>query len=63
MDKTDNKYNFKLGFGGKVYETIGTYDLVINKWLYPIVKVLYLITTKLKNIHIPKLNIKKSKKK
>ena len=63
MDKTDNKYNFKIGFGGKVYETVGTYDLVINKWLYPIVKVLYLITTKLKNIHIPKLNIKKSKKK
>lgn len=63
MDKTDNKYSFKIGFGGKVYETVGTYDLVINKWLYPIVKILYLITTKLKNIHIPKLNIKKSKKK
>ena len=63
MDKKDSKYNFKMGFGGKVYENIGNYDLVINKWLYPIVKVLYIIINKLKYINIPKLNIKKSKKK
>ena len=63
MDKKDSKYSFKMGFGGKVYETVGTYDLIINKWLYPIVKVLYIIIDKFKNINIPKLNIKKSKKK
>ncbi len=63
MNKSDNKYNFKMGFGGKVYETIGTYDLIINKWLYPIIKALNIIIDKFKNIKIPKLNIKKNKKK
>jgi len=63
MDKNDSKYNFKIGFGGKVYETIGTYDLIINKWLYPIVKAINSIIDKLKNLNMPKLNIKKSKKK
>ena len=29
-----------MGFGGEVYETIGSYDLVINKWLYGIVKLI-----------------------
>lgn len=40
MDKTNGNYLFKIGFGGKVYEYIGTYDLVINKWLYWIVKII-----------------------
>lgn len=61
MEKNDKKYSFKMGFGGKVYESIGTYDLVINKGLYPIIKLLNFIIDKLKNINIPK--IKKSKKK
>ena len=41
MDKKDGNYTFKLGFGGKIYECIGTYDLVINKWLYRVVKLIY----------------------
>ena len=40
MDKNNGNYLFKMGFGGKVYETIGSYDLVINKWLYGIVKLI-----------------------
>lgn len=40
MDKKNGNYLFKMGFGGKVYECIGTYDLIINKWLYKIVKLL-----------------------
>lgn len=40
MDKKNGDYVFKMGFGGKVYECIGKYDLVINKWLYHIVKIL-----------------------
>lgn len=63
MEKNDKKYSFKMGFGGKVYESIGTYDLVINKGLYPIIKILNFIIDKFKNINIPKINIKKSKKK
>ena len=43
MDKKNGNYLFKMGFGGKVYECIGTYDLMINKWLYKIVKLLYKI--------------------
>ena len=43
MDKKNGNYLFKMGFGGKVYECIGTYDLIINKWLYKIVKLLYKI--------------------
>ncbi len=38
MDKNNNSYLFKIGFGGNVYEYIGYYDLVINKWLYKIFK-------------------------
>lgn len=41
MDKSNGNYTFKMGFGGKVYEYIGNYDLVINKWLYRIVKLIY----------------------
>lgn len=38
MNKNNGNYLFKMGFGGKVYETIGSYDLVINKLLYSFVK-------------------------
>lgn len=38
MEKTNGSYTFKMGFGGKVYEYIGNYDLIINKWLYSITK-------------------------
>lgn len=41
MDKKNGNYLFKMGFGGKVYECIGTYDLIINKWLYKIIKLIY----------------------
>lgn len=40
MDKNNGNYLFKMGFGGKVYETIGSYDLIINKWLYCIIKLI-----------------------
>ena len=40
MDKKNGNYLFKMGFGGKVYECIGTYDLIINKWLYHIIKLI-----------------------
>lgn len=40
MDKNNGNYLFKMGFGGKVYETIGSYDLIINKWLYGIIKLI-----------------------
>lgn len=36
--KQNGNYLFKMGFGGKVYECIGRYDLVINKWLYYFIK-------------------------
>ena len=39
IDKKDNSYNFKKGFGGNIYESVGTYDLVIDKWKYNIAKV------------------------
>lgn len=39
-DKKNGKYVFKMGFGGKVYEYLGDYDLVINKWLYKVIKIL-----------------------
>lgn len=42
-DKKNGNYIFKMGFGGKVYEHVGTYDLLINKWLYRIIKLLSLI--------------------
>ena len=38
IDKKDSSYNFKKGFGGNIYECVGTYDLVIDKWKYNIVK-------------------------
>lgn len=38
MDKNNNSYLFKIGFGGNVYEYIGYYDLIINKWLYKVFK-------------------------
>ena len=40
MDKKDTSYTFKKGFGGKVYECVGTYDLVINKFKYNVIKML-----------------------
>ena len=40
MDKKDSDYLFKMGFGGKVYECLGNYDLIINKWLYHIIKII-----------------------
>ena len=40
MDKKDGDYLFKIGFGGKVYECLGSYDLIINKWLYHIIKII-----------------------
>lgn len=40
MDKNNGNYLFKMGFGGKVYETISSYDLIINKWLYGIIKLI-----------------------
>ena len=40
MDKKDGNYLFKMGFGGKVYECLGSYDLIINKWLYHIIKII-----------------------
>lgn len=43
VDKKNGNYLFKMGFGGKVYECIGTYDLIINKWLYKIIKLIYTI--------------------
>lgn len=65
MDKNDPNYNFKMGFGGKVYETIGTYDLIINKWLYYIVKFINIIIDFFKNPKEKKekKKTKKSKKK
>jgi len=48
MDKKNHDYLFKLGFGGKVYECVGTYDLVINKLLYYPIKLLYTISNKLR---------------
>ena len=40
MNKTNGDYLFKMGFGGKVYEYIGTYDLIVNKWLYRLIKLI-----------------------
>lgn len=47
MDKKNGNYLFKMGFGGKVYESIGTYDLIINKWLYKIIKLIYTIKNRI----------------
>jgi len=40
IKNTDNNgdYLFKMGFGGKIHEYIGMYDLIINKTLYKITK-------------------------
>ena len=43
IDKKNGDYLFKMGFGGKVYESIGSYDLIINKWLYKIIKLINVI--------------------
>lgn len=40
INNNDNDYLFKVGFGGKIYEYIGTYDLVINMPLYSIFKII-----------------------
>lgn len=40
MDKNNYSYLFKISFGGNVYEYIGSYDLIINKWLYKIFKII-----------------------
>lgn len=29
-------HRFKLGYGAELVEFVGTYDLVVNKWLYPL---------------------------
>lgn len=42
-DQKNGNYTFKMGFGGKVYECIGTYDLIINKLFYKIIKLLFKI--------------------
>lgn len=47
MDKKNGNYLFKIGFGGKVYESIGTYNLIINKWLYRIIKLIYNIKNRI----------------
>lgn len=39
-NKKNGNQTFKLGFGGKIYECIGTHDLIINKWLYKIIKLI-----------------------
>lgn len=50
IDKKDGNYIFKMGFGAKIYEYIGTYDLVINKHLYPFVKTIINIKSIIKRI-------------
>lgn len=40
IDKKNGDYLFKIGFGGKIYQSIGDYDLIINKWLYGITKLI-----------------------
>lgn len=37
-NKKDGNYTFKMGFGAKIYEYISTYDLIVNKYIYFIVK-------------------------
>ena len=39
-----------MGFGGKVYEYIGTYDLIINKYLYRIIKIIVKIKDIIKKV-------------
>lgn len=48
--KKDGNYTFKMGFGAKVYEYIGTYDLVVNKYIYFIIKFIVKIRELIKRI-------------
>lgn len=50
IDKKDGNYTFKMGFGAKVYEYIGTYDLIINRYLYYFAKLIVKINEILKKI-------------
>lgn len=47
-DKKDGNYIFKIGFGGMIYECLGNYDLVINKWLYHFAKIIIKIQNSIK---------------
>ena len=49
-DTKNGNYTFKMGFGGKVYEYIGTYDLIINKYLYRIIKIIVKIKDIIKKV-------------
>lgn len=42
--------SFKMGFGAKVYEYIGTYDLIINRYLYYFAKFIVKINEMIKRI-------------
>ena len=50
IDKKDGNYTFKMGFGAKVYEYIGTYDLIINRYLYYFAKFIVNINEMIKRI-------------
>ena len=50
IDKKDGNYTFKMGFGSKVYEYIGTYDLIINRYLYYFAKFIVKINEMIKRI-------------
>lgn len=50
IDKKDGNYTFKMGFGAKVYEYIGTYDLIINRYLYYFAKFTVKINEMIKRI-------------
>ena len=50
IDKKDGNYTFKMGFGAKVYEYIGTYDLIINRYLYYFAKFIVKINEMIKRI-------------
>ena len=50
IDKKDGNYTFKMGFGAKVYEYIGTYDLIINSYLYYFAKFIVKINEMIKRI-------------
>ena len=49
-DKKNGNYTFKMGFGGKVYEYLGSYDLIINKYLYLIFKIIVKVQDLIKRI-------------
>ena len=50
IDKKDGNYTFKMGFGAKVYEYIGTYNLIINRYLYYFAKFIVKINEMIKRI-------------